>query len=60
MQKDAETHADEDKKKKELIDVKNSAEMLIYTAEKSIRDAEGKIPDDVKKGVNEKIEALKK
>lgn len=60
MQRDAETHADEDKKKKELIDVKNSAEMLIYTAEKSIHDAEGKIPDDVKKGVNEKIEVLKK
>ena len=60
MQKDAEIHAEEDKKKKELIDLKNSAEMMIHTAEKSIKDNEAKIPEDVKKGVAEKIDALKK
>lgn len=60
MQKDAEMHADEDKKKKDVIDAKNLAEQMIYTAEKALKDAEGKIGDDIKSGVNGKIEALKK
>ncbi|MDP3957963.1 MAG: Hsp70 family protein, partial [bacterium] len=60
MQADAEAHAEEDLKKKEFVDQKNSAEMLIYTAEKALRDAGDKVPEDVKKGVNEKIEAAKK
>ncbi len=60
MQKDAEIHADEDKKKRDLIDAKNVAEQITYTAEKSLKDVEGKIGEDIKTGVNEKIEALKK
>ncbi|MEK7582210.1 MAG: molecular chaperone DnaK [Patescibacteria group bacterium] len=60
MQKDAEIHAEEDKKKKELVDLKNGADMLIHTAEKSIKDNEAKIPEDVKKSVAEKVDALKK
>ncbi len=59
MQKDAEMHAEEDKKKKDLIDAKNIAEQMIYTAEKALKDAEGKIGDDIKAGVNGKIDALK-
>jgi len=59
MQKDAEMHADEDKKKKDVIDAKNMSEQIIYTAEKALKDAEGKIGDDIKTGVNGKIEALK-
>ena len=59
MQQDAEMHAEEDKKKKELIEVKNTAEMISYTAEKSIKENEAKIPEDVKKSVNDKISALK-
>jgi len=59
MQKDAEMHADEDKKKKDVIDAKNMSEQIIYTAEKALKDAEGKIGDDIKTGVNAKIEALK-
>ncbi len=59
MQADAEAHADEDKKKKELVDVKNTAEMIIYTAEKALKDNEAKIPADVKDGVNTKISALR-
>ncbi len=59
MQKDAELHADEDKKKKEVIDVKNTAEMSIYTAEKALKDNEAKIPQDVKDSVNAKITALR-
>jgi len=60
MKRDAETHADEDKKKKELIEIKNTAESLIYTTEKTLRDAGDKVKEDDKKDVNEKVEALKK
>lgn len=59
MQADAEAHAEEDKKKKEVVDLKNTAEMTLYTAEKSLKDAEGKISDDIKNGVQSKIDALK-
>lgn len=59
MQSDAEAHAEEDKKKKELADAKNTAEMMIYTAEKAVKDNESKIPEDLKKSVNIKIEELK-
>ncbi|MDP2651082.1 MAG: molecular chaperone DnaK [bacterium] len=60
MQKEAEVHAAEDALKKELIDTKNLAEQLIYTAEKALKDAGDKVPEDIKKGINEKIDALKK
>lgn len=59
MQADAEAHAEEDKKKKELVDVKNTAEMISYTAEKALKDNEAKIPTDVKDAVNAKITALR-
>lgn len=59
MKKDAEIHAEEDKQKKELIDVKNTAEMLVYTAEKSLKDAEGKITDETKSSVESALADLK-
>ncbi len=59
MQKDAEANASEDAKKKELVDVKNSAEQLIYTAEKSLKDTPT-VPDDIKTSITAKIDALKK
>ena len=59
MQKDAEANAAEDQKKKDLIDAKNGAEQLIYTAEKALKDVPN-IPDDIKASVNSKIDALKK
>lgn len=59
MQKDAEANAVEDEKKKALIDAKNTAEQLIYTAEKSLKDNAG-VPEDIMTGVNSKIESLKK
>ena len=59
MKKDAEAHASEDAKKKELIEVHNLAEQIIYTAEKALKDTEGKITDEIKKGVEEKISELK-
>ena len=60
MKKEAELHAEEDKKKQEIISVRNMADSLIYTTEKTIRDAGDKISADVKKEIEEKIEALKK
>ncbi|HAI74332.1 TPA: molecular chaperone DnaK [Candidatus Moranbacteria bacterium] len=60
MKKDAEVHAEDDKKKKETIEVKNMADTLVYTTEKALRDAGDKITADEKKPVEEKVEALKK
>lgn len=59
MTKEAEVHAEEDRIKKEKIDAKNSADSLIFTAEKSLKDAEGKVPADVKTEIEDKIKALK-
>jgi molecular chaperone DnaK len=60
MKRDAEAHAAEDAKKKETVEAKNMAEQLIYTSEKALKDAGDKVSEDVKKPINEKIEALKK
>ncbi|TSD00220.1 MAG: molecular chaperone DnaK [Parcubacteria group bacterium Athens0714_25] len=60
MKKDAEAHAEEDKKKKEAAETKNMADTLIFTTEKALRDAGEKISADKKKPVEEKVEALKK
>jgi molecular chaperone DnaK len=60
MKKDAELHAEEDKKKKEVVETKNMADTLVFTTEKALRDAGDKITADEKKPVEEKIEALKK
>ncbi len=59
MKADAEAHAGEDAKRKELVEAKNLAEQLIYTAEKSIKDAGEKAPADVVTEVNEKIALLR-
>lgn len=60
MKKDADAHAAEDAKKKEAVDVRNTAEQLVYTAEKSLRDAGDKVPSDIKTSVEAKIADIKK
>lgn len=60
MKADAETHAAEDEKRKSLVETKNIAEQMIYTAEKAVKDAGEKAPADVVTEVNEKVDALKK
>lgn len=60
MRKEAELHEEEDRKKQELIEAKNAADTVVYTAEKALRDAGDKISEEVKKEVGEKMEALKK
>ena len=51
MRREAEAHADDDKHRKELIEVRNHADNLIYTAEKALRDLGDKVPGDVKSKV---------
>lgn len=60
MKKEAEAHAAEDQKKKELIDLRNTAETIIYTTEKMLKDAGDKVKAEDKKAIEEKMEALKK
>ncbi|MDP3772559.1 MAG: molecular chaperone DnaK [bacterium] len=59
MKKDAELHAAEDKVKREAVEIRNAAEMLIHAAEKGVSDAGSKIPPEVKTEVEAKITALK-
>jgi len=60
MKKEAELHAEEDKKKQTLIEAKNIADALIYNSEKTLKDAGDKVDSEAKKDVEQKIEALKK
>ncbi|MHB8831123.1 MAG: molecular chaperone DnaK, partial [Patescibacteria group bacterium] len=59
MKKDAEVHAAEDKKRKELIETRNMAETMVYTTEKMLKEAGDKVSADDKKATEEKLEALK-
>ncbi|MGO1469092.1 MAG: molecular chaperone DnaK [Tissierella sp.] len=58
--KEAEKFAEEDKEKKEAIEVRNTADTLVYQTEKTLKDLEGKISDDEKSTVESKLEELKK
>ncbi len=60
MKKDAEMHAEEDKKKQEMIEIKNNAENIIYYTEKTLEEAKDKIDEETKKSIQEKVEELKK
>ncbi len=58
MKQDAELHAEEDKRKKELIEARNMADTLSYTTDKAMKDAGDKLTADEKKPVEEAITAL--
>jgi len=60
MKKEGEVHAEEDKKKKEIVGLRNTAETIIYTTEKTLKDAGDKVLAEVKQQVEEKVAALKK
>ncbi len=49
MQRDAEAHAEEDKKRKEAVEIKNNADTLVYQVEKQLKDLGDKVPEDKKK-----------
>jgi molecular chaperone DnaK len=59
MQKEAELHASEDLKRKEAVEVRNTADTSVYTAEKAMREYGDKVPADVKSEVEGKIAAVR-
>lgn len=58
--RDAETHAEEDKKKKQLVEARNTADTMIYSTEKSIKELADKVDGATKSRVEESISRLKK
>ena len=60
IKRDAEEHAEEDKKRREFIDAKNQADSLLYSTEKMLKDAGDKVQDDTKKSIESAIETFKK
>ena len=60
IKRDAQTHREEDQKKKEIIEIKNTAQNLIYTAEKSLREGGDKIKKEAKEEIEKKMGELKK
>ncbi len=60
MKKEAELHATEDQKKRELIEARNLADNLIYTTQKSLRESGDKISPETKKEIEEKLKELRK
>ncbi|OYN88797.1 molecular chaperone DnaK [Parenemella sanctibonifatiensis] len=59
MVKEAEAHADDDKKRREAVDLRNEAEALQFRTEKLLKDNDEQLPEDVKTPVNEALEELK-
>ena len=59
MVQEAETHAEEDKKRREVIDRKNEADNLVYQCEKALQEAGDKIPEDEKQNIEAAIGELK-
>ena len=59
MQREAESHAEEDKKAKEAIEIKNNADMLAYQSEKQLKELGDKISGDKKKQVEDAIAAVR-
>jgi len=55
MRKEAEMHADDDRRKKELIEARNTADNSVYTAEKVLRDLGEKVPGDLKSNVDDQV-----
>jgi molecular chaperone DnaK len=58
--RDAESHAAEDKKRKQVIEMRNEADAVIFRAEKALREYKEQIPQDVASDVQAKIDAVKK
>lgn len=59
MVKEAEAHADEDKKRKEEADIRNGAEQTVYSIEKLLKDNAEKLPEDIAKEVREAVDGVK-
>ena len=59
MKKDAEIHAEEDKKRKELVETKNQADALVHATEKSLKELGDKVDEETKKNVEKEIANVK-
>ncbi len=59
MRQDAESHADEDRKRKELIEARNNADNTAYAAEKALKEFGDKVPADVKSDIEKKVAEVK-
>jgi molecular chaperone DnaK len=59
MVKDAEAHAGEDKRRRELVEAKNNADALIHTTERTLRENTEKIPQSDRQSVEQAVQALK-
>jgi molecular chaperone DnaK len=59
MVKEAEAHAEEDKRRKELVEVRNQADAIIYTTEKILKEATAPVPPDIRSEVEQSVAALK-
>jgi molecular chaperone DnaK len=59
MVKDAEMHAEDDKKKRELVDTRNNAEALVDQTEKTLKEHGDKVDEETKKNIEAAVEALK-
>jgi molecular chaperone DnaK len=60
MKNQAETHAEEDRKRKELIEARNRADNTAYAAEKALKEFSEKIPEDTKKEIETKVVEVRK
>ncbi len=60
MRKDAESHAEEDRQRKELIEARNNADNTVYAAEKALREFGDKVPAEIKTDVEAKAAEVKK
>jgi molecular chaperone DnaK len=59
MKKDAESHAEEDKRKREVVDLKNQADQLVYSTEKTLKEHGGKVSGDVRGKIENAVNNLK-
>jgi molecular chaperone DnaK len=60
MQQDAELQAEEDKKRKEIVETKNQADSLVYATEKSLKELGDKVDAETRSKVEQELESLKK
>jgi len=59
MAKDAEIHAEEDKKKRQVVDLKNQADQLIYSTEKTLKEHGDKVSADIRGNIENAVNNLK-
>jgi molecular chaperone DnaK len=60
MVNEAKEHTEEDKKKRDVVDAKNNADTLVYSTEKLMKDVGGKVPEDMKKRIEDQVKVLRK